>query len=316
MAINKNLIHCKNKSTIEQEIANGNILDTSIVFIQDTREIWTHGTFYSCNELAQSVELIKTKSDNTNIVYGTCSTSASTKAKVINIEGNENWQLAVGSVIMVKFSSTNTASNPTFNVNNTGAKPVIYNTSTITTSSLSYAGYANRTIEYVYNGTGYVFLGWSYNTAYSSMTASEATTGTSTTSRLISPKVLDDKIMELIEANKPESTEVITEETVSNWGFVKQEDIIPQIDQTELVYTIQPNVFNVWGEVASLDITLGEEQEGIINEFLFQFTSGETPTTLILPDTIKWVNNAPEIEANMTYQCSIINNIGVICGAL
>ncbi len=56
--------------------------------------------------------------------------------------------------------------------------------------------------------------------------------------------------------------------------------------------------------------------EGIVNEFLFQFTSGETPTTLILPDTIKWVNDAPEIEANMTYQCSIINNIGVICGAL
>jgi hypothetical protein len=217
---------------------------------------------------------------------------------------------------MVKFSSTNTASNPTFNVNDTGAKPVIYNTSTITTSSLSYAGYANRTIEYVYNGSGYVFLGWSYNTSYSSMTASEATTGTSTSARLISPKVLDDKIMELIEANKPESTEVVTEETVSNWGFIKQEDIIPQINQTELVYTIQPNVFNVWGEVTSLDITLGEEQEGIVNEFLFQFTSGETPTTLILPDTIKWVNDAPEIEANMTYQCSIINNIGVICGAL
>lgn len=317
MAINKKLIHFKNKQKFEEELANNNILNTSICFIQDTKEIWTHGTIYCYNEWAEVLPIIKTKSDNTNIVYGTCSTSASTKAKVINIEGNENWQLAVGSVIMVKFSSTNTASNPTFNVNDTGAKPVIYNTSTITTSSLSYAGYANRTIEYVYNGTGYVFLGWSYNTAYSSMTASEATTGTSTTARLISPKVLDDKIMELIDANKSETAEVITEETVSNWGFAKQEDVdLPQINQTELVYTIQPNVFNVWGEVASLDITLGEEQEGIVNEFLFQFTSGETPTTLILPDTIKWVNDAPEIEANMTYQCSIINNLGIICGAL
>lgn len=128
-------------------------------------------------------------------------------------------------------------------------------------------------------------------------------------------KYLNDK-GEYVEIEIPE-IESITEETVSNWGFAKQEDVdLPQINQTELVYTIQPNVFNVWGEVTSLDITLGEEQEGIVNEFLFQFTSGETPTTLILPDTIKWVNDAPEIEANMTYQCSIINNIGVICGAL
>lgn len=49
MAINKKLIHFKNKQTFEQEVANGNILDTSIVFIQDTQQIYTHGTFYDCN---------------------------------------------------------------------------------------------------------------------------------------------------------------------------------------------------------------------------------------------------------------------------
>ena len=46
MAINKKLIHFKNKENFEREVANGNILDTSIVFIQDTKEIYTHGTIY------------------------------------------------------------------------------------------------------------------------------------------------------------------------------------------------------------------------------------------------------------------------------
>lgn len=43
MAINKKLIHFKNKENFESEVANNNILDTSIVFIKDSQEIWTHG---------------------------------------------------------------------------------------------------------------------------------------------------------------------------------------------------------------------------------------------------------------------------------
>lgn len=46
MAINKKLIHFKNKQKFEEELANNNILSTSICFIQDTKEIWTHGTLY------------------------------------------------------------------------------------------------------------------------------------------------------------------------------------------------------------------------------------------------------------------------------
>lgn len=46
MAINKKLIHFKNKENFDKEVANENILDTSIVFIQDSKEISTHGTVY------------------------------------------------------------------------------------------------------------------------------------------------------------------------------------------------------------------------------------------------------------------------------
>ena len=47
MAINKKLIHFKSKQKFNEELANGNILETSIVFIQDTKEIYTHGAFYN-----------------------------------------------------------------------------------------------------------------------------------------------------------------------------------------------------------------------------------------------------------------------------
>ena len=46
MAINKKLIHFKTKAAFEAQLTGSNILDTSIVFIQDANLIWTHGTYY------------------------------------------------------------------------------------------------------------------------------------------------------------------------------------------------------------------------------------------------------------------------------
>ena len=97
-----------------------------------------------------------------NVAYGTCATAAATAAKVVSVSGG--WELTAGAIVSVKFTNTNTAENPTLNVNSTGAKSIWYNTSLITTSSLSYAGYASRVAQYMYDGTNYVFQGWSYDT--------------------------------------------------------------------------------------------------------------------------------------------------------
>ena len=105
----------------------------------------------------------KTKLNYSNIAYATCATAAATAAKVATLSGNTKWALTEGSIIAVKFTYSNTASNPTLNVNSTGAKSVVYGTAALTTSNLTYAGYAKRTILYVYNGSQYVFLGWSYD---------------------------------------------------------------------------------------------------------------------------------------------------------
>lgn len=88
-------------------------------------------------------------------------------------------------------------------------------------------------------------------------------------------------------------------------------DNITVVKQTATTVTIQPNTFNVWGEVATLNISLAPASDAVYNEYMIQFTSGATATQLVLPDTIEWMSE-PTINANATYQLSIINNFAVI----
>lgn len=48
MAINKKLIHFQKKADFDTQLAARNILDTSIVFIKDAKQIYTHGQLYNC----------------------------------------------------------------------------------------------------------------------------------------------------------------------------------------------------------------------------------------------------------------------------
>lgn len=101
-------------------------------------------------------------------LLGTCTTAAATAAKVVTLTDVTDFELNKGTVIVVKFTNTNTAQNPTLNVNNTGAKSIYYNTSVISTGALGVAGIANRYIEYMYDGTNWVWIsqGIDNNTTY------------------------------------------------------------------------------------------------------------------------------------------------------
>lgn len=90
-------------------------------------------------------------------------------------------------------------------------------------------------------------------------------------------------------------------------------DAMPIVEQTEATATIQPDVLNKWGEVATLTIDLAEGAAGYAHEYCIEFVSGETATTLSLPETVKFPDE-PTIEANMRYQISIVNNIALIAG--
>lgn len=45
--INNTLVYFKNKASFEEELEAGNISDQSIVFVEESGEIWTHGSYYT-----------------------------------------------------------------------------------------------------------------------------------------------------------------------------------------------------------------------------------------------------------------------------
>lgn len=82
----------------------------------------------------------------------------------------------------------------------------------------------------------------------------------------------------------------------------------------EVTQEISPNKFYKFGECSTLTITLGAELSDVYNEYMFQFSSGDTPTVLTLPETVKWIGDSL-VDSNKTYQVSIVNNIAVMGGA-
>lgn len=86
------------------------------------------------------------------------------------------------------------------------------------------------------------------------------------------------------------------------------------IEGTSISQELQPNTYYVFGECVSLVLALAEPMSGIFNEYLFRFTSGVTPTSLSLPESVKWSGDS-SIEASKTYIVSIIDNIAILRGA-
>lgn len=84
--------------------------------------------------------------------YGVCNTAAATAAKTVAATG---FKLKTGASIIVKFAVTNTAANPTLNVNGTGAKAIYYKGAAIAAGYLA----AGKLYEFAFNGTRYDLVG-------------------------------------------------------------------------------------------------------------------------------------------------------------
>ena len=84
--------------------------------------------------------------------YNTCSTAASTAAKTVDAG---SFSLETGAMVVVKFTVTNTADNPTLNVSSTGAKAIMYRGSAISAGYLA----ANRIYTFIYDGTDWELVG-------------------------------------------------------------------------------------------------------------------------------------------------------------
>lgn len=89
---------------------------------------------------------------------------------------------------------------------------------------------------------------------------------------------------------------------------------IPIIDKTSDTgdnFNIEPNKMYMLGERETLTINFIEGENNVLNEYMFQFTSGNVATTLNVPNTVVWLKE-PDIQTNKIYQVSIENNLGII----
>lgn len=58
--ITNRFVHFKTKASFTSRLEAGDIQESSVVFIQDANEIWTHGTYYKCNISRAEVEALIT----------------------------------------------------------------------------------------------------------------------------------------------------------------------------------------------------------------------------------------------------------------
>ena len=105
--------------------------------------------------------------------YGVCSTAAGTAAKTVSIPG---LIVQPGVTIHVKFTNTNSASNPTLAVNSTPAKSIVlYGTTAIGTTAETTGWNAGAVVALTYDGTYWIRdQGYNTNTTYSNATTSSA----------------------------------------------------------------------------------------------------------------------------------------------
>ena len=106
--------------------------------------------------------------------YGTCSTAAGTAEKAVTLTAG-TFNLETGARVVVKFTVTNTASNPTLKVGSATAKAIQYRGAAITAGYLA----ANRSYEFVYDGTNFQLIG-DVNTDTDTKTAQNISTTNNT----------------------------------------------------------------------------------------------------------------------------------------
>ena len=174
--------YIRNKPTIPEGIVVDQSLDTS-----STNSIANKPVAMALNGKATG---------NSRIFYGTSSTAAGTDDKVVACSSYD--ALTTGDILVVNFSSVNTASYPTLNVNSKGAKEVrsIYNGGAA--STLKYSGEVQGTCIFVYDGTYWLLQHSNDDTTYATGTEALLTTGTDTVNRVWQAKILHDYIATVV----------------------------------------------------------------------------------------------------------------------
>lgn len=190
------------------------------------------------------------------IYIGTCASVANTYAKVATVETfpvDSTGKPLVGTIVGIKYSNTNTYKTEgqyyTLNVNSTGVYRMYYNNGELATSTSAntlVAGYKNRYIYYMFNGTHWVWLsaGSDTNTTYSAMSQSEIDAGTGTTGRTMTPTRLranfytETEVDNLLGA-KANTADLATVATSGSYNDLSNKPTIPDISNlAEKTFTV------------------------------------------------------------------------------
>ena len=216
-----------------------------------------------------------------NRIYtATCTTGASTAAKVATLEESSGFSLETGVRVAVRFQYGNTATTPTLNVNSSGAKTIAYPTSATVVATGSGSTFnswgAYETVLFTYNGTYWVkeatgllaYLAYSRaddaksiaQQAYAAIpaagTAAILSTGTDTANRTWSAQILHDYIAGAA-GNYGAGTDALLTAGTDTAERTWQAKILH--DYMERVYATRTQIGNVISRVEEL-----ESQAGIV----------------------------------------------------
>ena len=323
MAINKKLIHFKLKTTFESELEQGNILDTSIVFIQDANLIWTHGTYYCLpNDEVIITDGIEPE-DGQEIWIDT--SEDSTLFAVEEAPKDDN-QYARKNGAWAVIEASGGSSEHTLDLSplfDSEGAPV----STVTDEFLAEV---QKAYEERYSNAIYTFYGGKWVVPMQIIAEMEGYYQIAINfifNEEEKPAVIN-HTFSIVEESKSvistfagaildqsgQGTKALTDN--GRYAEFATPIKVKNGGSGTVTKQLSPNTLYEFGECSSLTITLAEEIPNIYNEYMFEFTSGTTPTTLGLPSTVKWNGgNAPTIEASKSYIVAIVNNIAVIGGA-
>lgn len=93
---------------------------------------------------------------------------------------------------------------------------------------------------------------------------------------------------------------------------------LQNVTQKEITVTtspvvIEPNNLYKLGDRTSLNVSFISGEEGILNEYMFEFTVVGDSFSLTLPSTVKWIEEL-DFTPGYIYQISVVNNLAIGAG--
>jgi hypothetical protein len=203
--------------------------------------------------------------------YVTCSSTKTTVGKTASYSG---FTLVEGATILVKFTNGNTATNPTLNVNSTGAKSIYWNNTNVTSDVIV----ANNIYELYYDGTNWVILG-GVNTTYN----------------------LSDFISKTDFSNTLYAANAVTTSSIT----------LSQDYTTVVNITNTTSRTISFPSIANDDINISGDKYKYCPVYNLEL-SFRTLASIGIPSTVRWANGiAPTFEAGKVYQISFTPHMSI-----